>query len=254
MARMLLGSARTLGKENLSHQGSSSVRRKRPPILVFSVIGGTIGIGVLLVLLVQSLEITVEPLASDAPRDSHGAVTPPVLTSTSDIPDPIMNEQLADGLELPNSGTPPSIDESINGNVAVPPTQSSLVFDGSLRVSNQTVHPIRVALLPQQHDVAMGDESKNDELLAADESFTEAEAYGEPVHWDFVPGEGAVRGLVLALPNRGLEVRQGDVITAFAQDGSRRYWGPYVVGNTSFPKWDADAKEWVLIFQDQEDL
>jgi hypothetical protein len=38
---------------------------------------------------------------------------------------------------------------------------------------------------------------------------------------------------------------------AFAQDGSRRYWGPYVVGETSSPEWNPQTQEWQLVLQDR---
>ncbi|MBW4653313.1 MAG: hypothetical protein KME20_09820 [Kaiparowitsia implicata GSE-PSE-MK54-09C] len=104
----------------------------------------------------------------------------------------------------------------------------------NLRVSNQTDHPVRVALLVQR--------------AATGESAEGTIAYQEPVHWDFAPQEGSATGLKLALPSSGdLLVRNGDVVVAFAQDGSRRYWGPLVVGATSSPRWQ--EPEWVLILR-----
>ncbi len=99
---------------------------------------------------------------------------------------------------------------------------------GALRVSNRTDHPVRIALLQQP---------------------PEGEPYGEPVHWDFAPGEGSQKGLLLSLPDQTLQVRQGDVLVAFAQDGSRWYWGPYVVGKTTSPTWSDRDREWRSILQ-----
>ncbi|GAB4460523.1 MAG: hypothetical protein OHK0037_07930 [Elainellaceae cyanobacterium] len=110
--------------------------------------------------------------------------------------------------------------------------QPATVQAGSLRVSNQTDHPVRVALLSRSSENSRSGGS------------------GEPVHWDFAPQEGSTKGLLLALPEgeADLQVRTGDVITAFAQDGSRRYWGPYVVGETVYPTWNAASSEWELVF------
>lgn len=116
--------------------------------------------------------------------------------------------------------------------VPVQPTASN---QGGLRVSNQTAFPIRVALLPQQPNA----------LTSDSESIT----YSQPVHWDFAPEEGEAKGLILSLPNQNLRLQVGDVLVAFAQDGSRRYWGPYVIGKTAAPTWSADQKEWALILQ-----
>ncbi len=85
--------------------------------------------------------------------------------------------------------------------------QPATVQAGPLRVSNQTDHPVRVALLSRG--------SKN----------SGADSPREPVHWDFAPQEGSTKGLLLALPEgeADLRVQTGDVLVAFAQDESRRY-------------------------------
>ncbi len=96
---------------------------------------------------------------------------------------------------------------------------------GTLRVSNRSEHPVRVALLAKK----------------------EAEkSYSKPAHWDFAPGEGGGKGLMLSLPQTKLKVKQGDILVVFAQDGSRRYWGPYVAGETASPAWNSKAGEWQL--------
>ncbi len=100
---------------------------------------------------------------------------------------------------------------------------------GSLRVSNQTKHPIRVALLSQ--------------------TTGESTSYAQPAHWDFAPEEGRGKGLVLSLPEKKLQLQPGDVLVAFAQDGSQRYWGPYVVGKTKAPGWKAQGAEWQLVLR-----
>ena len=105
-----------------------------------------------------------------------------------------------------------------------------ITAQGDLRVSNRTNYPLRVVLLNQQ---ALEDKT----------------TFGQPVRWDFAPGEGEAKGLILSLPNQTLKLQPGDVLAAFAQDGSRRYWGPYVVGKTSMPVWNAEPSEWQLILQ-----
>ncbi|NEQ96629.1 MAG: hypothetical protein F6K30_07890 [Cyanothece sp. SIO2G6] len=137
---------------------------------------------------------------------------------------------------------------------------------GTLRVRNQTYHPIRVALLPQISTsspiVNISTDSAttpvtvnpgtppNDRARIADDfkllSSNQVQ-YGEPVHWDFVPREGHAEGLVLAVPDGQFWVQPGDIVTAFAQDGSRRYWGPYVIGVTEAPIWDGEKGEWLLV-------
>ncbi|NEU79001.1 hypothetical protein [Nostoc sp. UIC 10630] len=104
---------------------------------------------------------------------------------------------------------------------------------GTLRMSNQTNQPVRLALLARQ-SVAKG-------------SGTKQANYDVPAHWDFAPQEGSEKGLVLSLPQNNLKLEKGDILVAFAQDGSRRYWGPYVVGETQLPKWNSQSREWQLV-------
>ncbi|YAF95124.1 MAG: hypothetical protein AB3A66_21490 [Nodularia sp. CChRGM 3473] len=104
---------------------------------------------------------------------------------------------------------------------------------GTLRMSNQTDQPVRLALLPRQP-------------LEKDSS-NKPTNYDIPAHWDFDPQEGSEKGLLLSLPHGNLKLEKGDIIVAFAQDGSRRYWGPYVVGETSLPKWNTQNREWLLV-------
>ena len=99
---------------------------------------------------------------------------------------------------------------------------------GALRVSNLTQHPVRVALLARQKG---------------------SKAYREPAHWDFAPMEGGSLGLILSLPQDNLTLEKGDILVAFAQDGSRVYWGPYVVGETPSPVWNPKQGEWRLVLQ-----
>ena len=101
---------------------------------------------------------------------------------------------------------------------------------GTLRMSNQTNQPVRLALLARKSTVK-----------------SSAIPQEIPAHWDFAPQEGSEKGMLLSLPNGNLKLEKGDIVVAFAQDGSRRYWGPYVVGETSLPKWDSQKQEWQLI-------
>jgi hypothetical protein len=104
---------------------------------------------------------------------------------------------------------------------------------GNLRVSNRSSHALRVALLSRQKDTN------------AKTGTTEA-GFALPAHWDFAPSEGSEKGLIVSLPNRKIQLKRGDVVVAFAQDGSQRYWGPFVVGETDRPTWNAQAGEWEL--------
>lgn len=101
---------------------------------------------------------------------------------------------------------------------------------GGLRVRNQTPFPIRLVLLENQ---------------AAASPSPAAENYREPVHWDFAPAEGSEAGLILSLPDRNLRLKSGDILVGFALDGSRHYWGPFVVSETPLPE-QAASQEWQL--------
>jgi len=106
------------------------------------------------------------------------------------------------------------------------------LHQGSLRISNQTEQPLRLALLARAR--VKGSDSKKTN-------------YDIPAHWDFAPQEGSEKGLILSLPNGKLQLEKGDILVAFAQDGSRRYWGPYVVSETSSPTWNTEQGEWQLV-------
>jgi hypothetical protein len=108
-----------------------------------------------------------------------------------------------------------------------------VLFSSNLRMSNQTNQPVRLALLSRG---SLGKGSKPGET---DD--------GVPAHWDFESQEGSEKGLVLSLPDRNLNLQKGDILVAFAQDGTRRYWGPYIVGETSLPSWNSQKQEWELI-------
>ncbi|MBW4667469.1 MAG: hypothetical protein KME60_08570 [Cyanomargarita calcarea GSE-NOS-MK-12-04C] len=107
--------------------------------------------------------------------------------------------------------------------------------EASLRMSNQTNQPVRLALLARRtrsNSHIKSSKSVNNDI---------------PAHWDFSPQEGSEQGLILSLPKGNLKLEKGDILVAFAQDGSRRYWGPFVVGETTEPNWNAQHKEWQLI-------
>ncbi len=113
----------------------------------------------------------------------------------------------------------------------IPPKRSSPPasrghHQGSFRVSNFTEHPVRVALLNRSSTVMT-----------------------EPVHWDFAPEEGSTDGLILSLPDQDLILKSGDILIVFAPDGSRYYWGPYIVGETTLPVWNPQTQEWQLMIK-----
>lgn len=89
-------------------------------------------------------------------------------------------------------------------------------------MSNQTDVPVRVALLARGPGAV------------------------EPAHWDFAPQEGSKEGLILSLPAGNFKLKKGDILVAFAQDGSGYYWGPYVVGESDAPVWDKKLSQWQL--------
>lgn len=98
---------------------------------------------------------------------------------------------------------------------------------GILRVGNRSTHPLRVVL--HRRNRSSG---------------------ASPAHWDFEPGEGGSNGLTLSLNQQEpLMVQPGDVIVAFAIDGSRRYWGPNVIAETVAPYWNESDRSWTMILQ-----
>jgi hypothetical protein len=177
----------------------------------------------LLVLLLSRLEISwrTESVVEDT------TASPSLPPAIPDPPQPQPASPTPTPTPLPSATPSPPI---------ASPTAATAARTGSLRVSNQTIHPVRVALLPQTEQTPRATENA-------------LSLYREPVHWDFAPEEGSSRGLKLSLPNGDLLVQEGDVVVAFAQDGSRRYWGPYVVGKTAAPNWNAESAEWQFVLQ-----
>lgn len=142
------------------------------------------------------------------------------------LEEPVMPEPQRSVERDRSSAAPASPKPSVAASPVARSAAPAGAIAGNFRVSNRTEHPIRLALLSRQGAAASS---------------------AEPVHWDFVPQEGSSKGLILSLPTTSLQLQKGDVVVAFAQDGSRRYWGPYVVGETPMPQWDADRSEWRLV-------
>ncbi len=116
------------------------------------------------------------------------------------------------------------------------PQNSGSPRPGTLRVSNQTQHPIRLVLLEQPQTLGTG-EAKKTKFLKA------------PAHWDFAPGEGSAQGLVVSLPEGSVSVKPGDISMAYAQDGTLLDWGPHVVSQTTQPVWNSRLQEWQFILR-----
>ncbi|MGA1264523.1 MAG: hypothetical protein ACO331_11565 [Prochlorothrix sp.] len=151
------------------------------------------------------------------------------------------------------------------------PVAATIGSAGVLRVGNQTEHPVRLALLQRSDsETAQGVTAQGVTTQGVTTQGTTppgiipAVAPGldrpvstqplsphptEPFHWDFAPGEGWVQGLILSLPQGDLSLKPGDVLVAFAQDGSHRYWGPFVVGETDLPYWHPEHQEWQLLLR-----
>lgn len=191
---------------------------------VYPAVIGVLALG-LVAVLVSRLEITVQ--TETAPSD--------VPTVDISSPSPVDDLSLRSPLSTEPSIAPASPADPQFANASPPP--ANVTLEGKLRVSNPTSHPVRVALLSLQ----AGD------MKQAETG--DRQTYSEPVHWDFAPGEGSQKGLILSLPDGEVQIQTGDVLVAFAQDGSRQYWGPYVLGQTDLPAWNGDRKEWQLILR-----
>ncbi|MBI4782162.1 MAG: hypothetical protein HY785_12695 [Oscillatoriophycideae cyanobacterium NC_groundwater_1537_Pr4_S-0.65um_50_18] len=197
---------------------------------LYPAIIGVMGV-CLTALLMSRFEVQVftEPASPDRAARVSGApdllptALPTVLPNASPTVLPSASQPEASPSASPAPGTSPQSQPSSSQN---------------LRVSNQTEYPVRVALLAQQPKAE-----------AAENAAKAKSRYEQPVHWDFAPGEGRAKGLKLSLPDGTLQLQDGDVLMAFAQDGSRRYWGPYVVGKTPLPTWNPTLQEWQLNLQ-----
>lgn len=163
-------------------------------------------------LVLTQFTISIEPQSPDI---SNSPAIEPSIESPEQLP-PIRTTP------SPTSPTPTaSVSER-------PDDKAAAVRQGAFRVSNPTEHPIRLALLERQ---------------------SSPKAYSKPAHWDFAPMEGGTQGLILSLPQEQLKLKKGDILVAFAQDGSRLYWGPYVVGETPLPTWNPQKAEWQLVLE-----
>jgi hypothetical protein len=124
---------------------------------------------------------------------------------------------------------------SLRDRAIVPPLtarMNGLVPErGGLRVHNQSPYPVRVVLLSR---------SMATTALATTALST------IPVHWDFAPWEGRIKGVLTVLAERTVQPQAGDVVMGFALDGSQRYWGPMVVGESTQPQWDEAQSVWRL--------
>jgi len=195
-----------------------------PAVIIASVLGALGLVGVLL--LWFQVSITVEPVGSDTA----------VLPGKATIESPARTEAAKGATIITPVATPSSqsVERSTVAQSNPQPPAAIVAVPGALRVSNQSEQPLRVALLIKQ---------------PAKNSTANRDKYSEPIHWDFAPGEGSSQGLILSLPQGNLKLKQGDVIVAFAEDGSRRYWGPYVVGETPAPVLDRKTSEWQLVLE-----
>ncbi|MDP5337335.1 MAG: hypothetical protein NWQ28_02000 [Nodularia sp. (in: cyanobacteria)] len=165
--------------------------------------------------------------------ESADSDTPSAVSSQTSEPD-LSAQTVSPTTSIPETTQTDKI--GLNGTHILAQRQNSTANvknQGTLRMSNQTDQPVRLALLARQSQVK---DSGNPQTN-----------YDVPAHWDFDPQEGSTKGLILSLPNGNLKLETGDIIVAFAQDGSRRYWGPYVVGQTSVPQWNTQNQEWLLV-------
>lgn len=156
--------------------------------------------------------ISIEPQSPDI--STLPAIEPSI--ETPEKPSPV---------QATTSPTSPTPTASVSER---PDDKAVAAREGVFRVSNPTEHPIRLALLERQ---------------------SSPKSYGKPAHWDFAPMEGGTQGLILSLPQEQLKLKKGDILVAFAQDGSRLYWGPYVVGETPLPTWNPQKAEWQLVLE-----
>ncbi|MGQ9837823.1 MAG: hypothetical protein ACUVRV_07610 [Cyanobacteriota bacterium] len=108
------------------------------------------------------------------------------------------------------------------------PTSTPTARTGSFRVGNRTPYPIRLVILLRGGERLLNPET---------------------AHWDFAPREGGSEGLLLSLGEEPLQISPGDIVVAFTLDGSRRYWGPNVVGESLAPFWSGESNSWSMILQ-----
>jgi hypothetical protein len=151
--------------------------------------------------------------------------------------EPIPDEAESTAPALPSPAQPIPVPSSTDDALLVSPDRIPAHVDNHshIRVSNRSIHPVRVAILAQAV------------LSPTDAAPDLRDGYRDPMHWDFAPAEGSARGLLLSSPDEVLTLQPGDIVVAFAQDGSRHYWGPFVVGSTPTPAWHTEDGEWYLV-------
>lgn len=180
------------------------------------------------------MSVSFETANSDTPS----SLSTEVITPNQDLVSPVASTETS-SQTTSNSSTPShKLEQNTQKTISVLASRqagnSNTKYLGDLRMSNQTDQPVRLALLARQ----------------SNQKGAVKETTDIPAHWDFDPQEGSAEGLILSLPQGNLKIEAGDILVAFAQDGSRRYWGPYVVGETSLPTWDAQKREWVLVISE----
>ncbi|MCF4966231.1 hypothetical protein [Nostoc sp. CMAA1605] len=187
----------------------------------------------LLGLLLGCLDMSVSFDAGNI--DTPSSVSTEVIPPNQDLASPVASTDSSSPANSNPSVSDQKLEQNTKKTISVLTSRQSennnTQLLGDLRMSNQTDQPVRLALLARQ--------SKNKGSVK--------QTTDVPAHWDFDPQEGSAKGLILSLPQGNLKVEKGDILVAFAQDGSRRYWGPYVVGETSLPTWDAQKREWLLV-------
>ncbi|MGH1395466.1 MAG: hypothetical protein ACRAVC_15745 [Trichormus sp.] len=188
----------------------------------------------LLALLVGCLDMSVS-FETTNPETSSSSSTD-VIPENQDLASPVASTDsnsttISNPVTVDSNKSQQNTDKSISILTSRQALKSNTKYLGSLRMSNQTDQPVRLALLARE-SVKKGTVKEQAQI---------------PAHWDFDPQEGSEKGLILSLPQGNLKIERGDILVAFAQDGSRRYWGPYVVGESSLPTWDAQKQEWVLL-------
>jgi hypothetical protein len=169
-------------------------------------------------------------LSGPSPLADVARTVPDLSSSVGDRPATLSLSSYPPPALKPTGVAEPAAPENLGTSEAI--AEASGIQQGTLRVRNPSEHPVRVAV-----------------LLKKPTAKETASSYEPPAHWDFDPGEGSTKGLLLSLPNRRMKLKTGDVLVAFAQDGSRRYWGPYVVGETPTPAWSAKTAEWQLTLE-----
>ncbi|MCC5619020.1 hypothetical protein LC605_28855 [Nostoc sp. CHAB 5836] len=178
-----------------------------------------------------SFESTSPDTSSQVPTETQEQET---TSSIAVSPEKGISSSLSTPVTTPTNQVEHSSKENTYPVLAKRDQSASIANNqGTLRMSNQTNQPVRLALLARQS--------------VAKSSGTKQTHYDMPAHWDFAPQEGSEKGLILSLPENNLKLEKGDILVAFAQDGSRRYWGPYVVGETQLPKWNSQNREWQLV-------